>query len=88
MGSAHRFFFAGDTGYCPAFREIGDAYGPFSLAAIPIGAFEPRDFMGPQHVNPAEAVRIHSDVRAAHSIGIHWGPSFVWGFELCVVCLT
>lgn len=73
LGPQHRFFFAGDTGYCTAFKEIGEQYGPFDLAAIPIGAYEPRSFMGPQHVDPGEAVQIHQDVRAKRSIGIHWG---------------
>ncbi len=32
-----RFYFAGDTGYCPVFSQIGKQYGPFDLAAIPVG---------------------------------------------------
>jgi N-acyl-phosphatidylethanolamine-hydrolysing phospholipase D len=32
LGRRLRFWFAGDTGYCPAFREIGLRYGPFDLA--------------------------------------------------------
>jgi N-acyl-phosphatidylethanolamine-hydrolysing phospholipase D len=32
-----RFWFAGDTGYCNAFEQIGRKLGPFDLAAIPIG---------------------------------------------------
>ncbi|XP_075064849.1 N-acyl-phosphatidylethanolamine-hydrolyzing phospholipase D-like isoform X1 [Mixophyes fleayi] len=73
LGPSNRFYFAGDTGYCGAFEQIGKRFGPFDVAAIPIGAYEPRCFMKSQHVNPEEAVRIHADVRAKKSIGIHWG---------------
>lgn len=59
MGASQRFWFAGDTGYCGVFKEIGQKYGPFDLSAIPIGAYEPRYFMKPQHIDPAEAVQIH-----------------------------
>lgn len=37
-----RFYFVGDTGYCSVFKEIGEKLGPMDLAAIPIGAYEPR----------------------------------------------
>ena len=67
------FYFAGDTGYSADFAEIGKTFGGFDLAAIPVGAYEPRWFMKEQHVNPAEAVQIHRDVNARLSIGIHWG---------------
>ncbi|XP_008109735.1 N-acyl-phosphatidylethanolamine-hydrolyzing phospholipase D isoform X2 [Anolis carolinensis] len=73
LGPWNRFFFAGDTGYCVAFEEIGKRFGPFDLAAIPIGAYEPRWFMKYQHVDPEEAVRIHVDVQTKKSVGIHWG---------------
>ncbi|XP_042898871.1 N-acyl-phosphatidylethanolamine-hydrolyzing phospholipase D isoform X2 [Parasteatoda tepidariorum] len=73
LGPKYRFFFAGDTGYCDAFKQIGRVHGPFDLSAIPIGAYEPRWFMKYQHVNPEEAVQIHSDVRSKRSLGIHWG---------------
>lgn len=55
----HRFYFAGDTAYCPVFKQIGQKFGPFDLSAIPIGAYEPRDIMIAQHCNPEEAVNIH-----------------------------
>lgn len=42
VGQKHRFFFGGDTGYCDVFKIIGEKFGPFDLAAIPIGAYEPR----------------------------------------------
>ena len=68
-----RVFFTGDTGYSRDFADIGRRFGSFDLAAIPIGAYAPRWFMYPQHVDPAEAVRIHQDLHARYSIGIHWG---------------
>jgi len=73
IGKAHRFYFAGDTGYFPGFKEIGKRYGPFSMAAIPIGAYRPRWFMSPVHTNPAEAVQVFLDVKAKYFIPIHWG---------------
>lgn len=66
-------YFAGDTGYAPLFSEIGERLGPMRLALIPIGAYRPRWFMQPMHVDAAEAVRIHQDVRAQRSIAMHWG---------------
>ena len=68
IGKNKRFFFAGDTGYCPAFKEIGKKYGPFDLSAIPIGAYEPRYMMEPQHVDPEQAVKIHIDINSKKSV--------------------
>lgn len=66
-------FFAGDTGYSPDFKDIHARYGAVDLALIPVGAYAPRWFMAPVHVNPAEAVKIHKDLHARHSVGMHWG---------------
>ena len=69
-----RIWFGGDTGYNDRqFKEIGKRLGTIDLAMIPIGAYEPRSFMRPVHVNPAEAVRIHTDLKATASMAIHWG---------------
>jgi len=70
---AFNFYFAGDTGYSDDFKEIGSRLGPFDLAALPIGAYEPRWFMSTMHVNPAEAVQMHQDLRARQSVAMHWG---------------
>ncbi|RNA02301.1 N-acyl-phosphatidylethanolamine-hydrolyzing phospholipase D [Brachionus plicatilis] len=72
-GHSSKIYFAGDTGYCPAFKEIGQKYGPFDFSFIPIGAYEPRWMMGPQHVDPEEAVKIHLDVKSNKTFAIHWG---------------
>eukprot|EP00879_Flechtneria_rotunda_P018761 GHRR01019694.1.p1 GENE.GHRR01019694.1~~GHRR01019694.1.p1 ORF type:complete len:406 (+),score=109.99 GHRR01019694.1:100-1317(+) len=71
LGEQLRFWFAGDTGYCPVFAEIGDRLGPFDLSAIPIGAYNPRNFMRPMHIGPEEAVTIHQEVRSKRSVGVH-----------------
>jgi N-acyl-phosphatidylethanolamine-hydrolysing phospholipase D len=68
-----KFFFTGDTAYCSIFEHLGAKYGPYDLAAIPIGAYAPRWFMKDVHCNPEEAVRIHQDLRAKQSVAIHWG---------------
>ena len=68
-------WFAGDTGYGNGgvFSDIRERHGAPDVALIPIGAYEPRWFMAPQHVNPAEAVRILQDSGARNALGIHWG---------------
>ncbi|MDQ0010582.1 L-ascorbate metabolism protein UlaG (beta-lactamase superfamily) [Luteibacter jiangsuensis] len=68
-----RFWFAGDTGYSDKLAEIGRRAGPIDLAAIPIGAYAPRWFMRGQHVDPAEALRLHREIGCQRSIAIHWG---------------
>jgi N-acyl-phosphatidylethanolamine-hydrolysing phospholipase D len=70
-----KFFFAGDTGYpqFPLFTQIGDAFGGFDLAAIPIGAYEPRYMMKEAHTDPAEGIMIHKKIRSKQSVAIHWG---------------
>ncbi|MCZ6828633.1 MAG: MBL fold metallo-hydrolase [Gammaproteobacteria bacterium] len=70
---AGNIYFAGDTGYGAHFKNTGDQYGPFALALLPIGAYEPRWFMRDVHVNPAEAVQAHFDLRSEHSLGMHFG---------------
>lgn len=68
------FWFCGDTGYNPVqFREIGERFGGFDLAMIPIGAYAPRWFMKDAHVTPAEAVTIHEEVRSRFTVAHHWG---------------
>jgi L-ascorbate metabolism protein UlaG (beta-lactamase superfamily) len=70
--AAGRVYFAGDTGYPGHFTEIRERLGAPRLALLPIGAYEPRWFMGPQHMNPDDAVRAHLDLGAAASMAMHF----------------
>jgi N-acyl-phosphatidylethanolamine-hydrolysing phospholipase D len=72
LGS-RRFYFAGDTGYYAGLREIGQRYGPFDLAAIPIGGYQARARSHPNHLNPEEAVRVFEEVGGRLLVPIHYG---------------
>lgn len=71
--SQGNLYFAGDTGYSPHLAQTGERYGPFALALLPIGAYEPRWFMKDVHLNPDEAAMAHGQLRSEFSIGIHFG---------------
>lgn len=82
LGADFHWYYAGDTGYSRDFADTAKQFasrqtaalgGGFDLALVPVGAYEPRWFMSQQHVNPMESVRIHQDVGAKRSIGVHWG---------------
>ncbi len=73
IGERQRFYFGGDTGYFPGFKEIGEKFGPFDLAILPIGAYLPRWFMSPVHVEPAQSAQAFLDLRAEQMLAIHWG---------------
>jgi len=68
-----RVYFGGDTGYSTHFADIRTRLGPPDVALLGIGSYEPRWFMRPVHMNPAEAVRAHRDLGARASIGMHFG---------------
>jgi N-acyl-phosphatidylethanolamine-hydrolysing phospholipase D len=72
-GAERRFYFAGDTGYFPGFADIGERLGPFDLAAVPIGAYEPTAMMQGSHMNPEEALRAAIDLRTKRAVAMHFG---------------
>lgn len=73
LGKDKRIYFGGDSGYFPGYKEIGRRFGPFDLAALPIGAYKPRWFMKPVHMSPAEALKAFEDLQGRIFIPIHWG---------------
>ncbi|GJN89415.1 hypothetical protein Rhopal_002395-T1 [Rhodotorula paludigena] len=88
-------YHAGDTGYrsfrsspftCPVFPAIGQEYGPFDLAFIPIWRGGTLGFVSAlglrlchrnlpsaMHTSPTDAVRIHREVCSRNTVGIHFG---------------
>jgi L-ascorbate metabolism protein UlaG (beta-lactamase superfamily) len=68
-------YFVADFGYGEGryFRSARERYGPFKLAILPIGAYEPRWFMRDHHMNPDEAVRALIDCGAEIALAHHYG---------------
>jgi len=70
----YRFYFVGDTGWNEAlFSELGEQHGGIDFGLIPIGAYDPRDFMRNSHCNPEEAVQIMQKMGIKQALAIHWG---------------
>jgi len=72
---AGRIYHVGDSGYGDGllFRDASARHGPFRLAILPIGAYEPRWFMRDHHMNPQEAVRAYLDSGAEFALAHHHG---------------
>lgn len=68
-------YFAADTGFGTGstFRDVRERFGAPRLSLLPIGAYEPRWFMHPQHMNPDEAVKAHKLLGTRASLAIHHG---------------
>jgi N-acyl-phosphatidylethanolamine-hydrolysing phospholipase D len=71
--------FAGDTALHPEFEVIGRRCGPFDVAILPIGAYEPRWFMGSVHMNPEDCAKALGQLDRAQNgkpivvAAAHWG---------------
>jgi L-ascorbate metabolism protein UlaG (beta-lactamase superfamily) len=65
----------GDTGFGDGriFHAVRERFGKPRLAHLPIGAYEPRWFMQPQHMNPDDAVRVFQIIEPEQALGHHWG---------------
>lgn len=71
-GPKHRIYYGADSGEWEGFREIGQAYGPFDLTMLEIGAFHP--LWADIHMGPDGAVRTFRAMGATGMMmPIHWG---------------
>ncbi len=66
-----RVFFSGDTGFFDGYPAMAAAYGPFDVALMAIGAYDP-GWHG-IHLDPEEAVRAAVDLGSPLLVPIHWG---------------
>ncbi|WP_405997390.1 MBL fold metallo-hydrolase [Streptomyces sp. NBC_00829] len=89
VGTEHRIYHSGDTGYFPGFKDIGAEHGPFDATMIQIGAYSeywPKNHTDytplpggwPDiHMTPAQGVQSHLDLQKGEPSGvmlpIHWG---------------
>ena len=76
---SHSLLFGGDTALHPDFASIATRCGPFDLAILPIGAYEPRWFMGSVHMNPEDCINAVDQLESGQNgaalvmAAAHWG---------------
>jgi L-ascorbate metabolism protein UlaG (beta-lactamase superfamily) len=70
INNDYRIYFGGDSGIMPQYEEIGDAYGPFDLTIMPIGAYD--DAWHNIHIFPIEAAEAHLALRGDKMLPVHW----------------
>jgi len=70
-----RIYFVADSGYGDGryFRDARKRHGPFRLAILPIGAYQPRWFMRDHHMSPVESVQALIDCGAEIALAHHYG---------------
>jgi L-ascorbate metabolism protein UlaG (beta-lactamase superfamily) len=71
-----KIIFGGDTAWTDSFRSLRGK-GPFELAIMPIGAYQP---WVQSHCTPEQAVRMANDAGAKHFLPVHF-KTFKFGRE-------
>jgi len=72
LASGYTIYVSGDTAYFDGFEQVGRDY-KIDLAVFNVGAYEPRWFMAPSHMNPRETVQAFKELNADKLLIIHWG---------------
>jgi L-ascorbate metabolism protein UlaG (beta-lactamase superfamily) len=67
-----KVYFAGDTGAGAHFAAVRERFGAMTLSLLPIGAYAPRWFMAPVHIDPAEALQASLELESQVSVAIHF----------------
>jgi L-ascorbate metabolism protein UlaG (beta-lactamase superfamily) len=71
QGPQHSVYYGADSGYYEGFEIIGDAFGPFDLAMLEIGAYNP--LWDDIHLGPEKAAQACLDVKGNLLLPLHWG---------------
>jgi N-acyl-phosphatidylethanolamine-hydrolysing phospholipase D len=66
-------YHSGDTAFGDHFAQIRTRCGPIDWAMLPIGAYAPRWFMEPQHMDPDDAAKAFAALGAKYLLAMHWG---------------
>ncbi|MCX6273606.1 MAG: MBL fold metallo-hydrolase [Bacteroidetes bacterium] len=69
--SDHNLYLGGDSGYDTHFKEIGQKYGPFDIAILESGQYNPG--WKNIHMMPEETVQASIDLNANVLLPVHWG---------------
>lgn len=69
--SRHNVYYGADSGWYSGFADIGQAYGPFDLTMLEIGASNA--FWPDIHMGPVHAAEAHLALRGKLLMPIHWG---------------
>lgn len=69
-GPGHSFYYSGDTGYAPHFRDIRTRLGAVDLSILKVGAYG--DPWLDIHMDPESAVQAHLDLGARTMLPVHW----------------
>ncbi|MEZ4417026.1 MAG: MBL fold metallo-hydrolase [Gemmatimonadota bacterium] len=67
----HCVYHGADSGLMPAFKTIGERFGPFDLVCLEIGAYHPA--WGDIHLGPVNALTAWKALGGGPLLPIHWG---------------
>ncbi|MCD2187519.1 MBL fold metallo-hydrolase [Actinomycetospora soli] len=70
---------AGDTAAGPHVARIAARHRRIEIAALPVGAYAPRELLRTVHMDPAEAVRAAETLGVRRVVPIHWGTFVLSG---------
>ena len=79
----HSVYHSGDTGFFEGFAAVAGVLGNIDVACLPAGAYEPRWFMGPQHMAPEDSAKAAALLGARQILAMHWGT-----FDLSDECIS